>query len=108
MIENEDDRLINMLFTQLDFQKKLLEKRHTISPDDVMIDTSTKLAEACYHATCTNVELAEFIEQLYHDNLEKTDDVIFTSTLFQQELWEHTMQKQKRCTTKRTILSIMK
>lgn len=80
MIENEDDRLINMLFTQLDFQKKLLEKRHTISPDDVMIDTSTKLAEACYHATCTNVELAEFIEQLHHDKLEKTDDVILELT----------------------------
>lgn len=80
MIENEDDRLLNMLLTQLDFQKKLLKKRHTISPDDVMIDTSTKLAEACYHATCTNVELAEFIDQMRKHNSNKTDEVMLELT----------------------------
>lgn len=80
MIENEDDRLLHMLLTQLDFQKKLLKKRHTISPDDVMIDTSTKLAEACYHATCTNVELAEFIDQMHEDNCNKTDEVMLELT----------------------------
>lgn len=80
MIENEDDRLLNMLLTQLNFQKKLLQKRHTISPDDVMTDTSTKLAEACYHATCTNVELAEFIDQMHEDNCNKTDDVMLELT----------------------------
>ena len=80
MSEKEDVRLLNMLLTQLDFQKKLLKKRHTISPDDVMIDTSTKLAEACYHATCTNVELAEFIDQLKIDSLKKTDEVILELT----------------------------
>lgn len=80
MIENEDDRLLHMLLTQLDFQKKLLQKRHTISPDDVMTDTSTKLAEACYHATCTNVELAEFIEQLYQDKCNRTDEVVLELT----------------------------
>lgn len=80
MIENEDDRLLHMLLTQLDFQKKLLKKRHTISPDDVMIDTSTKLAEACYHATCTNVELAEFIDQMHKDSCNKTDEVMLELT----------------------------
>ena len=80
MIENEDDRLLNMLLTQLNFQKKLLQKRHTISPDDVMTTTSAKLAEACYHATCTNVELAEFIDQLYQDKCNKTDEVILELT----------------------------
>lgn len=80
MIENEDDRLLHMLLTQLDFQKKLLKKRHTISPDDVMIDTSTKLAEACYHATCTNVELAEFIDQMHKDDCNKTEEVMLELT----------------------------
>ena len=80
MSEKEDVRLLNMLLTQLDFQKKLLKKRHTISPDDVMIDTSTKLAEACYHATCTNVELAEFIDQMHEDNCNKTDEVMLELT----------------------------
>ena len=80
MIENEDDRLLNMLLTQLTFQKKLLQKRHTISPDDVMTSTSAKLAEACYHAACTNVELAEFIDQLHQDKCNRTDEVVLELT----------------------------
>lgn len=69
-----------MLMTQLEFQKKLLEKRHIISPDDTNTSTYAKLAEACYHATCTNVELAEFIEQYVTDRQQKTDEVMLELT----------------------------
>lgn len=80
MTYNSETCLLDMLMLQLEFQKKLLEKRHIVSPDDTNTSTYTKLAEACFHATCTNVELAEFIEQYVSDRQQKTTNVMLELT----------------------------
>lgn len=77
---NKETCLLDMLLTQLEFQKQLLKKRHIVSPDAVNADTYTKLNAACYHATCTNVELAEFVEQYLKDEKNKTEDVMLELT----------------------------
>jgi len=78
---NKSTCLIDMLLSQLDFQRQLLNKRNNITaPDDVKAAPTEKLSEACYHATCTNVELAEFIEQLSKDKYEITDEVLLELT----------------------------
>lgn len=80
MTYNKETCLLDMLLTQLEFQKQLLKKRHIVSPEDTNVSATTKLAEACYHATCTNVELAEFVEQYVTDKRQKTDDVMLELT----------------------------
>ena len=77
---NHETALIDMLMSQLEFQRQLLNKRNLTAPDDVKITATKKLEEACYHATCTNVELAEFIEQLKEDKHEITQDVLLELT----------------------------
>lgn len=77
---NQETALIDMLMSQLDFQRKLLSKRNILSPDDVNVDAIKKFEEACYHATCTNVELSEVIEQLKVDKQEITQEVLFEIT----------------------------
>lgn len=75
-----ENKLINMLMSQLTLQQKLHEKRNTITPDDVTISRTEKLKQACYYATCTNIELAEFIDQLHIDHCNKTEEVILELT----------------------------
>lgn len=77
---NHETALIDMLMSQLEFQRQLLNKRNLTAPDDVKITATKKLEEACYHATCTNVELAEFIEQLKEDKHVITQDVLLELT----------------------------
>lgn len=77
---DKDTCLIDMLMSQLEFQRQLLKKRNITAPDDVMTAANKKLEEACYHATCTNVELAEFIEQLTADGMQITDEVLLELT----------------------------
>ena len=77
---NRETALIDMLMSQLEFQRQLLNKRNLTAPDDVKITATKKLEEACYHATCTNVELAEFIEQLKEDKHVITQDVLLELT----------------------------
>lgn len=77
---NQETALIDMLMSQLEFQRKLLTKRNILAPDDVKVDIVKKFEEACYHATCTNVELAEVIEQLKIDKQEITQEVLFEIT----------------------------
>ena len=80
----EDTAFIDMLQMQLQFQRKMLEKRGIITPDDVRHTSVSKLYEACYHSACTNVEFAELLEQFHNDQaitdnvrLELTDAFIF-------------------------------
>lgn len=77
---NHETALIDMLMSQLEFQSQLLNKRNLAAPDDVKITTTKKLEVACYHATCTNVELAEFVEQLKEDKHVITQDVLLELT----------------------------
>lgn len=77
---NHETALIDMLMSQLEFQRQLLNKRNITAPDDVKITTTKKLEVACYHATCTNVELAEFVEQLKEDKHVITQDVLLELT----------------------------
>ena len=77
---NQATALIDMLMSQLEFQRQLLKKRNLTAPDDVKINATKKLEEACYHATCTNVELAEFVEQLKIDKHEITQEVLLELT----------------------------
>lgn len=77
---NHETALIDMLMSQLEFQRQLLNKRNLTAPDDVKITTTKKLEVACYHATCTNVELAEFVEQLKEDKHVITQDVLLELT----------------------------
>lgn len=77
---NHETALIDMLMSQLEFQRQLLNKRRITAPDDVKITTTKKLEVACYHATCTNVELAEFVEQLKEDKHVITQDVLLELT----------------------------
>lgn len=77
---NNETALIDMLMSQLEFQRQLLNKRNLTAPDDVKITTTKKLEVACYHATCTNVELAEFVEQLKEDKHVITQDVLLELT----------------------------
>ena len=77
---NQATALIDMLMSQLEFQRQLLKKRNLTAPDDVKITATKKLEEACYHATCTNVELAEFVEQLKIDKHEITQEVLLELT----------------------------
>lgn len=77
---NDDTALIDMLLSQLEFQRQLLIKRNIIAPDDTNFASTKKLENACYHATCTNVELAEFIEQLNTDKNEITEAVLLELT----------------------------
>lgn len=77
---NNETCLLDMLLTQLEFQKQLLIKRHIVSPDDVNADNYIKLNAACYHATCTNVELAEFVKQYLKDAQTKTEEVMLELT----------------------------
>ena len=77
---NHETAFIDMLMSQLEFQRQLLNKRNITAPDDVKITTTKKLEVACYHATCTNVELAEFVEQLKEDKHVITQDVLLELT----------------------------
>lgn len=77
---NHETALIDMLMSQLEFQRQLLNKRNITAPDDVKTTTTKKLEVACYHATCTNVELAEFVEQLKEDKHVITQDVLLELT----------------------------
>jgi len=77
---NNETALIDMLMSQLEFQRQLLNKRNLTAPDDVKITTTKKLEVACYHATCTNVELAEFVEQLKEDKHVITQAVLLELT----------------------------
>lgn len=77
---NHETALIDMLMSQLEFQRQLLNKRNLTAPDDVKITATKKLEEACYHATCTNVELAEFVEQLKEDKHAITQEVLLELT----------------------------
>lgn len=77
---NQETALIDMMMSQLEFQRKLLTKRNILSPDDVNVNVIKKFEEACYHATCTNVELAEVIEQLKIDEQKITYAVMFEIT----------------------------
>ena len=77
---NHETAFIDMMMSQLEFQRQLLNKRNLTAPDDVKITATQKLEVACYHATCTNVELAEFVEQLKEDKHLITQDVLLELT----------------------------
>ena len=80
MTYNAETCLLDMLMTQLTFQKKLADKRSIVSPDNTDVDVQTKLNLACYHSACTNIELAEFVEQYLLDNKNITEDVMLELT----------------------------